>query len=136
MLSRFTRSDDGAVAVEFVLIAPLLITLVFGIICFGYLFGISHGVQQLAVETARASVQGLTQAERLALAHDYLDRASIRYPLLRPNHITRDIAVSPESFGNVSVTIVYNLEGSIVGLANDLLRLNLTTLQGRAYLDY
>ena len=56
-LRAFRGGEKGAVAVEFALIAPLLIALVFGIISFGYLFGVSHSVQQLAAEAARVSVR-------------------------------------------------------------------------------
>ena len=135
-LQHFFKDEDGAVAVEFVLIAPLLIALVFGILSFGYLFGVSHAVQQLAVETARVSVQGLTQAERLALAHANLDRATAQYPLLRPAHVTRDVQISAGNFGDVTVTIGYAIDGSMLDLANALFNLDIATLEGRAYLAY
>lgn len=135
-LHRFCKDDQGAVAVEFVLIAPLLIALVFGILCFGYLFGVSHAVQQLALETARASVQGLTQAERLEMAHAYLDRATAHYPLLRPDHVTRDVQISADTFGDITVTIGYAIDGSMLDLANTLFRLDIATLEGRAFLAY
>ncbi|MBQ2259983.1 MAG: pilus assembly protein [Loktanella sp.] len=135
-IRRFCRADDGAVAVEFVLIAPLLIALVFGIMCFGYLFGASHAVHQLAFEAARASVQGLTQAERVSIAHDYLDRAIARYPLLRPDRLTQGVLVSGGGIGDVTVTLSYAVDGSILGIADTLLGLEIASLEGRAFLAY
>ena len=50
MMFRRTRRDDGAAAVEFALVAPLLIMLVFGIIEFGISFAqqlsLSNGARQ------------------------------------------------------------------------------------------
>ncbi len=48
LLTRFRRDSSGAVAVEFMLIAPILFALLFGIITLGYFMGISHSVNQLA----------------------------------------------------------------------------------------
>jgi Flp pilus assembly protein TadG len=81
-LSHFRRDQSGAVAIEFALIAPILFSLLFGIITLGYFMGVSHSVHQLATGAARASVSGLDQTERQTLADQYLSEASSRYPLL------------------------------------------------------
>jgi Flp pilus assembly protein TadG len=56
MLRPFRRETKGAVAVEFALILPLLLMLVFGIIEFGMLFRANLSVSQAARSGARTAV--------------------------------------------------------------------------------
>lgn len=51
----FSRNTKAAAAVEFAFIAPILLLLLFGIVGYGYVFGVYHGIQQIASEAARAS---------------------------------------------------------------------------------
>lgn len=52
MLQRL-RSDRGAAAVEFALVLPVLVLLVFGIIEFGRIFNVQNSVSAAALEGAR-----------------------------------------------------------------------------------
>ena len=52
-VSKFRRSEDGATAVEFALVAPVFLTMLFGIVHIGiYFFGVLRA-QQTTDETAR-----------------------------------------------------------------------------------
>lgn len=53
--------DDGAVALELVLVAPILLLLVFGIINFGVLFAQKLAINNAVREGARAAVVGAAQ---------------------------------------------------------------------------
>lgn len=53
MRSTHLRSDDGASALEFALVMPLLVILVFGIIQFGFLFNQWQQLEHAAREGAR-----------------------------------------------------------------------------------
>lgn len=53
---RARRAEDGAAAVEFALVAPLLIILVFGIIAFGILFAQKLALGNAARQAARYGV--------------------------------------------------------------------------------
>ena len=64
----------GSSAVEFALVAPVLFLLFAGIAVFGICLGAAHNLRQIAAEAARASVAGVTDAERANLA----DRKSTR----------------------------------------------------------
>lgn len=55
-------------AVEFALIAPVFLAIVFGILIYGLYFGTWIAVSQAAAEGARASVAGMSTAERSSLA--------------------------------------------------------------------
>ncbi len=48
------RADRGAAAVEFALLVPILMVLVFGIISYGYMLSFRQGMSQGASEGARA----------------------------------------------------------------------------------
>lgn len=50
-----TRDAEGAAAVEFALVAPLLLLLVFGVVSFGYMLSFRQALSQAAAEGARAA---------------------------------------------------------------------------------
>ncbi|RDE09419.1 TadE/TadG family type IV pilus assembly protein [Pelagibacterium lacus] len=79
----FRTASDGASAVEFALIAPVFLLLVFGAIAYGLYFGAAHSVQQLAADAARAAVAGLSDPERDALARRFIAANGDSYVLIR-----------------------------------------------------
>ncbi len=82
-------STDGAVAIEFALVAPLFLLLVLGTMVFAIYFATFVAVIQGAAEGARASIGGMNDAER-----DQLARARVQIlfqgyqPLLNPMRTT------------------------------------------------
>ena len=52
---RVRRDARGAAAVEFALVLPILVLLVFGIISYGYMLSFRQGISQAAAEGARAA---------------------------------------------------------------------------------
>jgi Flp pilus assembly protein TadG len=58
----------GNAAVEFAIVGPILLLLLSGIFTYGGYFLTAHTVQQLTNDAARASIAGLDDEERLALA--------------------------------------------------------------------
>ena len=135
-LARRARDDSGAVAVEFVLIAPILLALVFGIITVGYFMGLTHSIHQLATGAARASVAGLDATERAALAQEYLDAGARRYPLLVQTSVDPTITIESGEVPAISVEVRYDLDGSLLEIANGFLGMNMQTLERTAYLAY
>jgi Flp pilus assembly protein TadG len=65
---RFRRNQSGATAVEFAFLAPVLIFILMGIAGYGGYFWMSHSIQQLANNAARAAIPGTTAGERASLA--------------------------------------------------------------------
>lgn len=143
ILRRFCRSQSGAVAIEFALIAPLLFALLLGIVTLGYFMGVSHSVNQLATGAARASVAGLDPDERKALANAYFDTAHTRYPLLSKDAIAqvityedRSTSGSEDTISGINIVVSYDLDGSILDVANSFLGLELTEIERSAYVTY
>ena len=58
LMAKMRRSQAGASAVEFALVLPVLVVLVFGIIEFGLAFGRIQGMQAAAREAARLASLG------------------------------------------------------------------------------
>lgn len=75
---RLWRRDDGAVAVEFALVLPILVILVFGIIQFGLFFNRQQGVHAAAREGARiAALSSTTSDEIVSRVDDALSGVSV-----------------------------------------------------------
>lgn len=74
MREQLQRNQRGVSVVEFALLAPIFITLLFGMLAYGQYFYLSHTVQQIANNAARATIAGLTTAERTAIAGDAVTR--------------------------------------------------------------
>ena len=67
-LRRVWSSTGGASALEFAIVAPVFFTLIFGILIYGYYFASMSMLNHIAYESARATVSGLSDDERSALA--------------------------------------------------------------------
>lgn len=105
---RFSRARGGASAVEFALIVPVFLAIMFGIVVFGSYLAVVHGVQQLAAEAARSSVAGLSESERSQLANDYVATNAASYILIDPSHLSVDAATSASDANVFTVTVRYD----------------------------
>jgi Flp pilus assembly protein TadG len=114
ILDRFRRAQRGASAVEFALILPAFLAIVFGIVMFGAYLAVVHGVQQLAAEAARSSVAGLSEGERSRLANDYVTDNAGAYILIDPSHLTVDAATSASDANVFTVTVRYDASGMFI----------------------
>lgn len=110
-LKPFTLDQAAVSAVEFAFIAPVFILLMLGIVCFGVLFGTYNGVEQLAAESARAAVAGLSAAERTQLAQNYVAANVGAYGFLNPTDVTVTTSSQTTTF---QVTINYDMSQSFI----------------------
>lgn len=65
------RDDKGAAALEFALVAPLLLMVLLGIVSYGYMLSFRQGMSQGAAEGARAAAVAIaasTPAQKSAVA--------------------------------------------------------------------
>ncbi|MDO8980858.1 MAG: pilus assembly protein [Afipia sp.] len=111
---KFLAARDGAIAVEFAMIAPVFLMIVFGIIMYGSYLAVIHGVQQLAAEAARSSVAGLSESERSTLANSYITGNVNSYPLINPAHLTVNAATSGADANVFVVTVNYDASGMFI----------------------
>jgi Flp pilus assembly protein TadG len=98
----------GASAVEFAMLLPVFLTLVFGIVVYGSYFTVIHGLQQLAAEAARASISGMSESQRSSIASSYVTANVGTYPLIIPGYLTVIAATSATNANIFVVTVNYN----------------------------
>lgn len=134
-IASFLRGESGATAVEFALILPVLLSILFGIICFGQYFAISSSLQQLAAEAARHSVSGLEE-ERETLAQAYVDEIGARFTFLGSDKVSAAITMIEGTVPAIEVALTYDLTGSAVDVADDFIGLDLSSITRSSYLAY
>ena len=113
-MTRFFRCRRGATAVEFAMLLPVFLTLVFGIVVFGSYLAVVHGVQQLAAEAARSSVAGMNDSERSSIATNYVSANIGTYPLITPSNVSVNAATSSADPNVFVVTVSYNASGMFI----------------------
>jgi Flp pilus assembly protein TadG len=104
----------GASAVEFAMLLPIFLTLVFGIVIFGSYLAVVHGLQQLAAEAARSSIAGMSASERSSIATSYVSTNVGTYPLISASNISVNAATSPSDPNVFVVTVTYNASGMFI----------------------
>lgn len=124
MSQRKLNSDvSGASAVEFAVVMPVLLLFLLGILAYGLYVGTTHSVAQLAADAARASVAGLTDAERSEIAHAVVKNTAGNYPLLEPARVTMTAAPAESDATEFKVIVTYDASGLPVWTLGDLLPL-------------
>lgn len=102
---RWLAADGGMAAVEFALVAPLLLLLAFGIVVMSIYLAAWIGVIQAAAEGARASVAGMGAAERQSLAASRVQAVVSGYsPLLDPAKVVTEYPSVQTGYFSVKVT--------------------------------
>lgn len=101
-------SDTGVVALEFALIVPLFLLLIFGTMVFALYFATFVAVIHGANEGARASIGGISNAERAQLATARVQLIFASYaPLLTPAHAV--VTTQATAGATFKVTVTYPL---------------------------
>ena len=109
-LRRLACDATGASAIEFAITAPLFLMLLFGILVYGYYFAALSIVNHIAYESARATIAGLTDDERSALALERADELIAAFAgLIDSETIEVDAAAGSE--GIYAVTVHYEFSG-------------------------
>jgi Flp pilus assembly protein TadG len=84
-----SRDEGGTVAIEFAIVLVLLLTVMFGIIAFGFQFATHIALSYAVSEGGRSAVAGLTSTERQQLATDAVNRVLTSFsPLIDPTKAT------------------------------------------------
>jgi Flp pilus assembly protein TadG len=98
------RDQRGAAVVEFALVASILVTLVIGIISYGYMLSFRQGISQGAAEGARAAAVAATAAAQKPDAVDAVNEALNSYGV-SCNETTSKLMRSGSPVGTCSVVI-------------------------------
>ncbi len=99
------RGDRGAAALEFALVAPLLIGLLIGVIAYGYMLSFRQGISQGAAEGARAAAvaqSSFTPTAKAARATAAVNRSLESYGV---SGVGADLKRNGATVGSCSVTI-------------------------------
>jgi Flp pilus assembly protein TadG len=134
-IRRAVASDQsGATALEFAIIAPVFVMLLLGICTWGGYFWLSHSVQQLANDAARASLGGLSSAERKSLAQASLTTDIAQYA---PLSAARANLAVQDSSQVLTVSVIYDASDSpffalstLVPMPSSLINRSATIRQG------
>lgn len=111
------RCEKGLAAIEFAIVAPLLMSLIFGITTYSLYFTTVLGVRQAAAEGARAAMAGLSTSERSSLALARANAVLASYsPLISSQSPGLDVSAESTGTGLFRVTVTYDITG------NDFLR--------------
>lgn len=112
--------ETGAAAVEFALLAPLLLAIVFAIITYGLYFTVVIAVTEAAAVGARASVPGLDCTERSSLATAAVQTFFTSYgPFLSPETAVTSAVCNGDGVFRLSVT--YKITTLNLGLMSSFL---------------
>jgi Flp pilus assembly protein TadG len=113
------RHECGASAIEFAIVAPVFLLVVFGILTYGIYMGSAHSVEQLAADAARASVAGLSDAERIQIATQHVTNNAPDYPLLAASKVTVDAGVSATDPSQFRVAVRFDASDLPIWLMAD-----------------
>jgi Flp pilus assembly protein TadG len=114
ILTKFEGDNSAVAAVEFAIVFPLFLLMLFGIVIYGAYLVVVHGVQQLAAEAARSSIAGLSDSERASLAASYITNNVSYYPLISPDRLTVSAAASASDANVFVVTVSYDDSNSFI----------------------
>lgn len=126
------NSNAGSSAVEFALIFPVALIFFAGVLAYGIYFGAANSVQQLAADAARASVAGLTDAERVSIAQAHVAASSPNYPFLKPECLSvraQALAADPTLF---EVNLTFDAEALPIWALSGLVPLPSKTISRSA----
>jgi len=107
-LASLLKDRSAASAVEFAIVMPVFLIVLFGIVAYGSYLAMIHGLQQLTAEAARASIGGLSDSERLSLATTDIGNNVSSYALLAPDRLSIVSAATDANTGNFTVTVKYD----------------------------
>jgi Flp pilus assembly protein TadG len=111
---RLLKCGRGIAALEFAILAPALLALVFSIIVYSIYFSATIGVQQAASEGARAAVAGLSSTERENLARARVAEVIQNYRSVLGSNTPQASVTTATSSGVFKVTVTYDMSGAPV----------------------
>jgi Flp pilus assembly protein TadG len=134
---RLIACERGIAALEFVVLAPVLLLLVFSIIIYSIYFTALLGVRQAAAEGARAAVAGLSSTERASLATARAQQVVATYGTMLGGGATPVITTTAMGTAGFSVKVSYDMSaspirryGAFIPLPSSLVEATVTVTNG------
>jgi Flp pilus assembly protein TadG len=109
--SDMLRNERGTVAIEFAFVLVIFLSLMFGIIAFGFQFAARIALSYAVAEGGRSAVAGLTSAERQSRASDAVTRVLTSFsPLLDPAKATITVSSEGQTAEGeiIQIAVTYN----------------------------
>ena len=104
---RDTADTSGAAAVEFAIVASIFLVLALGILAYGIYLGAAHSVSQLAADSARASIAGLSDSQRTEIAKNHATAHAEDFFMLTREKLK--VVAGPQDAGNqFAVTVSFD----------------------------
>ncbi|WP_062209111.1 TadE/TadG family type IV pilus assembly protein [Aureimonas sp. AU12] len=94
-------------AIEFAVLAPLLLLVMFGTMRVGLALGAQHALSQIAADAARYALPGDSEGVRRDLVRRYINQSATTYALVDARRMTFDIAEE-----NDALTVTVRLDVS------------------------
>ena len=111
-LCRLSRDKTGLAALEFAVLAPALLMLVFSVIVYSIYFTALYGVRQASSEGARAALAGLSSTERSTLATARAQTVAESFRSIVGQGGAFQVTAQSESSDVFAVTVSYDMSGS------------------------
>lgn len=119
-MRHFIEDKKGASAVEFALVAPVLMFILAAIVGYGMVFLTAISLQQLGADVTRATIGGFSVSEKRELAAEHLASARSEYVLINNNQVAVDVVYDTDTETTV-VEIAYDTTGHPVELFRGLI---------------
>jgi Flp pilus assembly protein TadG len=133
---RFRRDRNGVAALEFALITPVMLLMVFAMICLGTYLIFFHEVEELSSSAARSSVAGLSEAERDSLAKAFVANAIANSAILNAADLTVSTTTSGSPAQDYSVTVSYSLQDTPIPMLAKLVSLQFSDISTTSTIQF
>jgi Flp pilus assembly protein TadG len=129
---RFCANRSATAALEFAIVSPALILMFLAMMLFGFYLTLLHEVQELASSGARASVAGVTNAERNTLAQQFISNFIASSGLLVPADLTVVTGTVGTPAVSYQVSVTYNLKDTPIPFLASLVNIPDSSIQRTA----
>ncbi len=132
----FRNDRRGMAALEFALVAPLMLLIMLATTAMGAYLMFVHEVQELASSAARSSVAGLNPAERDSIAQQFVANAVSNSALLNSADLTVQTATTGSPADNYSVTISYALKDTPIPMLSTMIAIPLNNISRTSTVEF
>ncbi|MDF1679820.1 TadE/TadG family type IV pilus assembly protein [Ponticaulis sp.] len=129
-MRHFFKDKRGASAVEFALVAPVLMFILAAIVGYGMVFLTAISLQQLGADVTRATIGGFSVSEKRELAAEHLAVARREYVLIDNDQVAVNVVYDTDTETTV-VEIAYDTTGHPVELFRGLIPMPANTFTVR-----